>query len=256
MAGSRPPVRPPSPRRRGSSSWRLLLLLILFPRLARLGTIGDHRHPRDGVPGVDPAVRHWRPAGHGVGRSILGGLIVLAWVAGLGLWRRARGPARGPPRILTAMPRTARPARPVRRCPGIPARPARDRRLRGRRRVDGRADRPPPRGHHPGRQRDVPPARGRRARRPRRRARTAPDHRRPRRRRWHLPPARPARVAADERRRARLGRVGRGGDAPPGRHLAAGRGAPRRDARPPRDLPARQPDRCRDRRSGGRPGSA
>ena len=61
-----------------------------------------------------------------------------------------------------------------------------------------------------------------------------------------LPPPRPARVAADQRRRPGLGRIGRGGDAPPGRHLAAGRGPSRRDARSPRDLPARQPDRCRD----------
>ena len=42
-------------------------------------------------------------------------------------------------------------------------------------------------------------------------------------------------------------RVGRGGDAAPGRDLAAGRGPARRDARPPGDVPARQPDRRRDR---------
>ena len=67
------------------------------------------------------------------------------------------------------------------------------------------------------------------------------------RRRWHLPPPRAARVAADDGHRPRLGRVRRRGDAAPGRHLAARRGASRRDARPPRDLPARQPDRRRDR---------
>ncbi len=39
---------------------------------------------------------------------------------------------------------------------------------------------------------------------------------------------------------------GRGGGAPPGRDLAARRGAARRDARPSRDVPARQSDRRRD----------
>src|SRR4051812_41843402 len=62
-------------------------------------------------------------------------------------------------------------------------------------------------------------------------------------------------MAARERRRSRLGGVRRGGDAPPGRDLAAGRGASRRDARAPGDLPAWQPDRCSDREAttAGRP---
>ena len=72
---------------------------------------------------------------------------------------------------------------------------------------DRRADRAPPRGDHPGRQRDVPPARRRRTRRPRRGPRTAPDPGRARRRGRHLPPPRPARVAADHGHRAGLGRV-------------------------------------------------
>ena len=49
--------------------------------------------------------------------------------------------------------------------------------------------------------------------------------RRPGGRRRDLPAPRPARVAADVGRRPRLGRVRRRGDAPPGRALAAGRGA-------------------------------
>ncbi len=47
--------------------------------------------------------------------------------------------------------------------------------------------------------------------------------------------------------RPRLGRIGRRGDAPPGRDLAARRGPTRRDARASRDVPPWQPDRCRDR---------
>ena len=81
----------------------------------------------------------------------------------------------------------------------------------------------------------------------------APQPGRPAVRRRDLPPPRPARVAADRGRRARLGGIGRGGDAPPGRDLAARRGPARRDARAPGDLPARQPDRRRDRPSASRP---
>ena len=100
--------------------------------------------------------------------------------------------------------------------------------------------------HHAGRKRDVPPARCRRARRTRGQPGTATDHGRPRGRRHDLPAPRADRMAADVGRRARLGRVGRGGDAPPGRDLAPGRGSARRDARSPRDVPARQSHRRRD----------
>ena len=65
-------------------------------------------------------------------------------------------------------------------------------------------------------------------------------------RRHDLPAPRPDRMAADVGRRARLGRIGRGGDASPGSHLATGRGTPRRDARSSRDVPARQSHRRRN----------
>ena len=135
--------------------------------------------------------------------------------------------------------------RPVERGAGVPARPA----GHGRRRVprEGRAGRPTSRRLDPGSERDVPPPRRRRARPPGRRPGPHPDHRRTRRRRHDLPPPRPARVAADVGRRARLGRVRRRGGAAPGRIVAARRGPTRRDARPSADLPARQPDRRRDR---------
>ena len=71
-------------------------------------------------------------------------------------------------------------------------------------------------------------------------------HGRPGGRGHDLPAPRADRMAADVGRRARLGRVGRGGDAPPGRDLAPGRGTARRDARSPRDVPARQSHRRRD----------
>ena len=166
----------------------------------------------------------------------------------IAIWRRLRAiSATDASRILRSCPATPRSARPVHRRAGIPARAARPGRFGRRRPGDRRADRTPPRGHHAGRQRDVPPTRRGRARRPCRGPRPASHAGRSGRRRRHLPPPRAARVAADLGHRARLGGVGRRGDAPPGRDLAAGRGAARRDARSPRDLPARQPDRRRDR---------
>src|SRR6185369_2800738 len=65
--------------------------------------------------------------------------------------------------------------------------------------------------------------------------------------RFDLPPPRPSRVAPDVRDRARLGGIRRGGGPAPGRAVAAGRGSPGRDARPSADVPAREPDRRRDR---------
>ena len=53
-------------------------------------------------------------------------------------------------------------------------------------------------------------------------------------------------MAADLGRRAHLGGERRRGGPPPGRALAAGGGEAGRAARPPGDLPARQPDRPRD----------
>ena len=62
----------------------LLVLLILLPRLARIGTIATIAILGTVFPAslllfatADPASAEW-------GRTILGGLIILAWVVGLG----------------------------------------------------------------------------------------------------------------------------------------------------------------------------
>ena len=72
-----------------------------------------------------------------------------------------------------------------------------------------------------------------------------PDRRRAHGRRAHLPAPRPVRVAADRGHRARLGRCRRGGASPPERAERSGHRPDRRPARPPTDLPARQPDPAR-----------
>ena len=77
----------------------------------------------------------------------------------------------------------------------------------------------------------------------------------------HLPPALPPGVAADQGHRARLGRIGRGGRATPGLHLAPGRGGHRGPPRSPTHLSARQPHRRRGgphagRRASGSPRSS
>ena len=77
------------------------------------------------------------------------------------------------------------------------------------------------------------------------------------RRRRHLPAARAVRVAADRDRRARLGRIGRRGGAPPGGDLAARRGRswtscsaiPRRARTATRSMPRRRSDGPRACRS-------
>ena len=91
-----------------------------------------------------------------------------------------------------------------RRRPGVPPRPARDglRWARG----DLRPARPPCRRVHPGRERDVPPPRIRRAARAVHGSRARPHHRRACGRRCHLPPPRAAGVAAHLRRGAVVGR--------------------------------------------------
>jgi hypothetical protein len=62
----------------------LLLLLILFPRIARVGTIGTIAILGTVFPASILLFATGDPHGMEFGRSILGGLIILAWVAGLG----------------------------------------------------------------------------------------------------------------------------------------------------------------------------
>ena len=151
--------------------------------------------------------------------------------------RRPRGPVDWVPSCSAARDSD----RHLRRRPGVPARlrVMRVRRPRG----DVRPDRPPGRRVRAGGERDVPPPRRRRAAGAGDRPRTRPHGRGSCGRGCDLPAPRPARVAADVRRRAVLGRERRGGGPAPGRALAAGRGQARRAARPPRHVPARQPDR-------------
>jgi len=70
----------------------LLVLLIVFPRLARIGTIASIAILGTVFPASVLLFATGDPAGMEFGRSVLAGLIVLAWVAGLayGVVREAR----------------------------------------------------------------------------------------------------------------------------------------------------------------------
>jgi hypothetical protein len=60
------------------------LLLILLPRLARIGTVATIAILGTVFPASILLFATSDPAGAEWGRSILGGLIILAWVVGLG----------------------------------------------------------------------------------------------------------------------------------------------------------------------------
>jgi hypothetical protein len=62
----------------------LLLLLILLPQLARIGTIATIAILGTVLPASLLLFATGDPEGMAVGRSILGGLIILAWVVGFG----------------------------------------------------------------------------------------------------------------------------------------------------------------------------
>ena len=175
-ATARPAAAPAGRRARASSA-----LLLLVPARGR-------SRPRAAVAAVVAAVAgRARPVGDRRGRRRRVAAAqrprrgpARGRVAG----RRRRSPSSAAPqvdavegrsRILSACHRRHDPQRPVGRRPAIPARAAGHGRLRRRRPRHRRAGRAPPRRDHPGRQRDVPPARGRRARRPRRGPRAPPD---------------------------------------------------------------------------------
>jgi hypothetical protein len=62
----------------------LLLLLMLLPQLARIGTIATIAILGTVFPASLLLFATGDPEGMAAGRSILGGLMILAWVAGLG----------------------------------------------------------------------------------------------------------------------------------------------------------------------------
>ena len=62
----------------------LLVLLVLLPRLARIGTIATIAILSTVFPASLLLFATSDPAGMAAGRSILGALIIVAWLAGLG----------------------------------------------------------------------------------------------------------------------------------------------------------------------------